>query len=72
LRRLAAAFGCDVLTTGGLYPTGSEGTEAMAARIQLLISAIGIGLLTVLAAGVPIDWPEPVSAIATFVSGILP
>jgi hypothetical protein len=40
----------------------------MAARIQLLLSAIGVGLLTVLAAGVPIDWPEPVMRLAAIIS----
>ena len=45
----------------------------MAARIQLLVSAIGIGVLTVLAAGVPIDWPEPVTSFVAYVSsGIQP
>lgn len=45
----------------------------MATRIQLLLSAVCIGFLTVLAAGVPIDWPEQISSLAALISsGILP
>ncbi len=74
MRRPSAAFGCDLLTVGERKPPPAcKGTPAMTTRIQLLISAIGIVFLTVLAAGVPIDWPEPVSGFAAFVSsGILP